>query len=91
MIEMIGVTAFIWPICALILYAGGASLARSWIGLEPFNESDGLPVKFLFRTLIPAFAILLMAQGLSQALKAALGLRGLRDLDETPDHAVGPA
>ncbi len=90
-IELVGSLAFIWPIGVLILYAGASSLARSWQFLEPFNESDGLPVKYLFKTLIPAFAVLIMAQGLSQALKAALGLCGRRPLDDEPKHAVGPA
>ncbi len=90
-IELVGALAFIWPIGILILYAGAASLARSWTGLEPFNESDGLPVKYLFKSLVPLFAVLMMTQGLSQALKAALGLRGLAPLDEVHEHAVGPA
>ncbi|MEM6535463.1 MAG: TRAP transporter small permease subunit [Pseudomonadota bacterium] len=91
-VELVGSLGFIWPIGLLILYGGAASLARSWAGLEPFNESDGLPFKYLFKTLIPAFAVLMMAQGLSQALKAARILRGL---DEPPSpaatHTVGPA
>jgi len=74
-IELFGAMAFIMPVCVLILYAGSGMIARSWIGLEPFNESDGLPVKFLFKTLVPAFALLMMGQGLSQALKAARTLR----------------
>lgn len=76
-IELIGAMAFIFPICILIIYAGSGLIGRSWAGLETFNESDGLPIKYLFKTLVPVFAVLLMAQGLSQALKAALFLRGL--------------
>ncbi len=81
-IEMAGTYAFIFPIGILILYAGAGSLLRSWTGLEPFNESDGLPIKYLFKTLVPVFAVLMIAQGLSQALKAALSLRGLRAFDK---------
>ncbi len=80
-IELVGSLAFIWPIGALILYAGSASLARSWAGLEPFNESDGLPVKYLFKTLVPLFAVLMLAQALSQALKAARTLRNLKSAE----------
>jgi len=81
-IEIVGAYAFIFPIGILILYAGAGSLLRSWTGLEPFNESDGLPVKYLFKTLVPVFAVLMIAQGLAQALKAALSLRGLRAFDK---------
>lgn len=80
-IELIGAYAFVFPICLLILYSAAGMVSRSWLGLEPFNESDGLPIKYLFKTLVPIFAILLTAQGLSQALKSALDLRGI----EAPD------
>ncbi|MEM7492967.1 MAG: TRAP transporter small permease subunit [Pseudomonadota bacterium] len=80
-IEMIGSLVFIVPIGVLILYAGASFIARTWAGLEPFNESDGLPVKYLFKTLIPAFAVLMIGQAVSQATKAALSLRGLRSFE----------
>ncbi|MEM7328828.1 MAG: TRAP transporter small permease subunit [Pseudomonadota bacterium] len=82
-IELFGSMAFIFPIGILILYAGSGMVARSWLDLEPFNESDGLPIQYLFKTLVPLFAVLLIGQGLSQALKAALGVRGIT-IDETP-------
>ncbi len=90
-IELIGVLLFIFPIGILILYAGSGLINRSWVGLEPFNESDGLPIKFLFKTLVPLFAILMISQGLSQALKAALALRGQRPFDDEPSHLEGAA
>jgi len=89
-IELAGALLFIFPIGLLILTAGSDMIARTWTGLEPFNESDGLPIKYLFKTLVPMFAVLIMAQGLSQALKAALALRGLRDFD-APEHEHGGA
>jgi len=88
-IEMIGAYVFIFPICFLILYSGAGMISRTWIGLEPFNESDGLPIKYLFKTLVPLFAILLAGQGLSQALKAALGLRGQQPVDDSETMQAG--
>ncbi|MEM7458917.1 MAG: TRAP transporter small permease subunit [Pseudomonadota bacterium] len=87
-IEVFGAMAFVFPIGILILYAGSGLIARSWLDLEPFNESDGLPIQYLFKTLVPLFAILLMGQGLSQALKAALVVRGLSDTKDAP-HTHG--
>ncbi|MEO0606774.1 MAG: TRAP transporter small permease subunit [Pseudomonadota bacterium] len=89
-IELIGALIFIVPIGILTLYAGSGIIARSWVGLEHFNESDGLPVKYLFKTLVPTFAILMIGQALSQALKAALVLRGLREsvFDQTPPEGA---
>ncbi len=87
-IELAGVYLFVVPIGLLIFWSAiSPSFVQSWARLEGSRESDGLPILFLFRTLIPMFATLLMAQGLSQALKAALVLTGQR----TPDalHAQG--
>ena len=86
-IELFGSLFFIVPIGVLILYAGSGLIARSWIGLEHFNESDGLPIKYLFKTMVPLFAILMIGQALSQSIKAALVIRGLRTADADTDHS----
>lgn len=86
-IEMFGALVFIAPIGILILYSASGLIARTWTDLEPFNESDGLPIKYLFKTLVPVFAILMIGQGISQALKAALVIRGLApDADTKRQH-----
>jgi len=76
-IDLTGLYLFLFPICALILWSAiSPSFVRSWLQFEGSRESDGLPIYFLFRTLVPLFAALLATQGLSEALKAALTLRG---------------
>lgn len=90
-IELLGALAFIAPIGILILYSGSGLIARTWIDLEPFNESDGLPIQYLFKTLVPVFAILMVSQGLGQALKAAMIIRGLESPDPTEPHQHGGA
>ncbi len=75
-IELAGTYLFLFPICLRLITTGEAGLARSWLLMEGSRESDGLPILFLFKTLVPVFAVLLMAQGLSEALKAALRLTG---------------
>jgi len=87
-IELFGSLVFIVPIGILILYAGSGLISRSWIGLEHFNESDGLPIKYLFKTLVPVFAVLMIGQALSQAIKAALVIRGLRAPTSDSDHSA---
>lgn len=85
-IEMFGSLAFIVPIGVLILYSASGLIARTWLDLEPFNESDGLPIQYLFKTLVPIFAVLMIGQAISQATKAALTIRGLG-----PEPAESPA
>ncbi len=77
-IDLIGLYLFLFPICLLILWAAiSPSFVRSWANLEGSRESDGLPIYFLFRTLIPLFAVLLINQGLVEALRACFRLRGV--------------
>lgn len=76
-IEMFGSLAFIVPIGVLILYSASGLIARTWTDLEPFNESDGLPIQYLFKTLVPVFAVLMIGQAISQAIKAAFLIRGI--------------
>lgn len=83
-IELAGVYLFLFPICIRLLAMTEQGLARSWSLFEGSRESDGLPLLFLFKTLLPAFAVLMLVQGLSVALKAALRLTG--KLDEAPEE-----
>ena len=78
-IELIGIYIFLFPICIRLLALSEQGLTRSWLLFEGSRESDGLPLVFLFKTLVPAFAALLITQGLSEALKAALNLTGYRE------------
>lgn len=84
-IELTGIYLFLFPICVRILMTSEAGLARAWLLLEGSRESDGLPIFFLFKTLVPVFAALLMAQGLSEAIKAALRITGALP-PETPEQ-----
>jgi len=88
-IELFGALAFIVPIGVLILYSASGLIARTWTDLEPFNESDGLPIQFLFKTLVPVFAVLMLGQAISQGLKAALIIRGLKDEDVPEPNQAG--
>lgn len=90
-IELLGALIFIFPICWLILNADLPGLMRSWGIKQPFNESDGLPIFYIFKSLVSAFALLLVLQALSQALKAALSLRGQRPYDNASHQHGGPA
>lgn len=75
-IDLAGIYLFLFPICALILWAAiSPSFVRSWLQFEGSRESDGLPIYFLFRSFVPVFAITLMTQGLATGIRAAETLR----------------
>jgi TRAP-type mannitol/chloroaromatic compound transport system permease small subunit len=89
-VELVGLYLFLFPVCVLVLWAAiSPSFVRSWMSFEASRESDGLPILFLFRTLVPLFAVLLMAQGLSQALKMAQIISGVRSPPENRVAAAG--
>lgn len=90
-VELAGTYLFLFPICIRILTTGEQGLTRSWSLFEGSRESDGLPLLFLFKTLVPAFAVLLLAQGLSVSLKAALRLTGKDDPTEKQSEPSGGA
>jgi TRAP-type mannitol/chloroaromatic compound transport system permease small subunit len=52
--------------------------ARSWAILEHSQESSGLPLVFVLKTLIPLFALLMALQGIAQAIRAAAALSRAR-------------
>lgn len=83
-VELIGTYLFLFPICLRILTLGEQGLSRSWLLLESSSESDGLPIMFLFKTLVPVFAVLMLGAGLSVALKAALRLTGALPPEKAP-------
>ena len=76
-VDLAGIYLFLFPICILILWASiSPSFVRSWANFEGSRETDGLPIKFIFKTLVPLFALLLTVQGLAEAIRAARRIRG---------------
>lgn len=84
-IDLAGLYLFLIPICILILWAAiSPSFVRSWMQFEGSRESDGLPINYIFRTLVPLFAVLLLSQGLAEALRASLILRDKNNTASPP-------
>src|SRR4051795_4747240 len=77
-VDLLGALFLLLPFCLAILWFSLPYVTRSWAILERSRESSGLPLVFLLKTLIPAFALLLALQGVAQAIRAALILRGAR-------------
>lgn len=86
-VDLIGTYLLLLPVCWIILssVSSSSSFANSWANLQGSRESDGLPIFFLFRTLVPVFAILMIVQATANAFKLALVVRGRLDR-VTNDH-----
>ena len=75
-VDLLGYYLLLLPVCLLILWNSQSFVGFAWRTFEGSTESDGIRGVFLLKTLIPAFAVTLIAQGLSIALRAALALNG---------------
>ena len=74
LIDLAGSIVLLLPFALVLLWLSAPYAARSWAILERSQESSGLPLVFLLKTLIPVFAALMALQGVSQAIRAAAAL-----------------
>jgi TRAP-type mannitol/chloroaromatic compound transport system permease small subunit len=70
-VDLLGALVLLLPFTLVLLWISVPYVARSWAILERSQESSGLPLVYLFKTLIPLFALLMALQGVSQAIRAA--------------------
>jgi len=69
-VDLLGSLLLLLPFTAVLIGLSVPYAARSWAILERSQESSGLPLVFVLKTLIPAFAVLMALQGVAQAIKA---------------------
>lgn len=76
LVDLIGAALLLAPFVAALTWFALPYAGRSIAILERSREASGLPLVFLLKSLIPAFALLLGLQGIAQAIRAALTLAG---------------
>lgn len=77
LIDLVGSLLLLLPFALVLLWLSVPFAARSWAIFERSQETSGLPLVFLLKTLIPVFAALMALQAVAQAIRAlsALGQR----------------
>ena len=75
LVDFLGTYIFLLPICLLIIWASGPYVARSWAIFEHSTEATGIHGVFVLKSMIPAFAGLLLMAGFVIATRAAETLR----------------
>jgi TRAP-type mannitol/chloroaromatic compound transport system permease small subunit len=78
MIDLVGALLLLLPFAIALVWLSLPYAARSWTILERSQESSGLPLVFLLKTLIPLFAVLMALQGIAQAIRALAALARAR-------------
>ncbi len=75
-VNLVGSILFLIPVCGLIFWVAWPYVMQSWSVWEGSQESSGIPARYLQKTAILAFAVLMALQGLSMAIRSILVLQG---------------
>jgi len=78
LIDLAGSVLLLLPFVFVLLLLSVPYAARSWAIFEHSQETSGLPLVFVLKTLIPLFALLMALQGIAQAARAAAVLSRAR-------------
>lgn len=73
--DLLGCLFFILPLSWLIAWSALPDLRLSWMTLEGSLEPDGLPFRYLLKSSILVFAVLISLQAISIMIKALRQLR----------------
>jgi len=77
-VDLAGAILLLLPFMLVLLWLSLPYAARSWAILEHSQETSGLPLVYVLKTLIPVFAVLMALQGVAQAIRAATVLARAR-------------
>jgi TRAP-type mannitol/chloroaromatic compound transport system permease small subunit len=78
MVDIFGHLALMLPSLGILLYYSWPSVRRAWSILEGPISVGGVPASFLLKSLVPAFCVLLLVQGLSALIRDVIRLRGAK-------------
>jgi len=78
LVDLIGALLLLLPFMLVLLCLSAPYAMRSWAILEHSQETSGLPLVFVLKTLIPIFALLMALQGVAQAVRAVAALSRAR-------------
>ena len=85
LVDMCGGLFLLLPLCVIVWMYAWPYVAQSWRILEGSREASGLPILFILKSGILAFALLLGLQAVSLIIRAGV------TLGEAPEPATGDA
>ncbi len=85
-VDLIGAYVLLAPLCLLLILASRRGVDQAWLVQEGSRETDGIHLRFLLKTLIPTFGVMMLAQAGSMAAHAALVLAGREASEPHRDH-----
>lgn len=81
LVDLFGHLALLLPGLVVLLIYSWPGVRRSWAIYEGAISVGGIPASFLLKSLIPAFAVLLLVQGLAVFLRDLLRLKKAKGPD----------
>lgn len=75
-VDLFGFYVLLAPVCILLIWNAQGFVSFAWAIREGSGEADGIRGVYILKTLIPVFAISMLAQGLAIATRAAMCLNG---------------
>lgn len=75
-VDMLGTFIFLIPFSLMIIYSCRGFIESSWAVREISPDPGGLPCRYILKAMIPAGFVLLILQGISQAIKNLLVIVG---------------
>ena len=79
LVNIIGFYVLLVPLMLAVVWNAQSTTAFSWAIFEGSPDADGIRGQFLLKTLIPVFAITMLAQGVAVATRSALELNRIHD------------
>ena len=84
-VDFTGSLIFLIPFCIMVIYSTQKFVGNSWAVREISPDPGGLPARYILKAMIPAGFILLIVQGISEALKNFFVIVGYKREGEEND------
>lgn len=75
LVDLAGTVLMLLPVAAAFTFFGWGYFVKAWVTNETFVSSSWQPITWPFKLVMPVTGVLLMVQGLSEALKCIHALR----------------
>ena len=77
-IDFIGAFIFLIPFAVMVILSSKIFIQNSWLVREVSPDPGGLPARYIIKAMIPLGFILLIGQGVSEALKNLMIIAGYK-------------
>jgi len=87
-VDLLGNLLLLMPVTLFIIWVSWDYVSSSWSLMETSREAGGLPGIFLLKTTIPLMGLLLLLQGVANALRALLQIFAPGQTSEQPQEEL---